>query len=62
MLDFIARRIAGDPVVLSRMLSGLITGYQVMDPEVMGDDAGTRATFTVEQLQELVARAFVIDG
>ena len=51
----------GDPEVLARLFSGLISAYQALDPAVVTDepDAGERLPLT--QLHELVERTFVID-
>jgi AcrR family transcriptional regulator len=48
----------GDPYVLSRLFSGIISSYQALDPAVMTDDAGARERLPLGQLHELVERAF----
>lgn len=52
---------AGDPQVLSRLFSGLISAYQALDPAVVSEvsdpgDAGERLPLT--DLHEMVERAF----
>jgi len=51
---------AGDPVVLARLLSGLVSAYQAVDPEVMGDDVEITEPMPVEELHRLVTRTFVV--
>ncbi len=48
----------GDPVVLSRLFSGLVAAYQEMDPAVVSDDASAGERLPLGDLCELVARAF----
>jgi AcrR family transcriptional regulator len=48
---------AGDPEVLARLFSGLISAYQALDPAVVSDDVdGER--FPLQDLHDLVGRAF----
>ena len=51
---------AGDPEVLSRMLSGLVAAYQEMDPAVTSDDPDEAERFPLQDLQDLVTRAFAV--
>lgn len=51
---------AGDPEVLSRMFSGLISAYQEMDPAVTSDEAGAAERFPLDELHDLVSRAFAV--
>jgi TetR/AcrR family transcriptional regulator len=48
----------GDPQVLARLFSGLISAYQAMDPAVIadGDDRGER--LPLDQLHDLIESAF----
>ncbi len=48
----------GDPEVLSRLLSGLVAAYQEMDPAVSGDDPAAPERLPLDDLHELVHRAF----
>ncbi|MCU1452285.1 MAG: transcriptional regulator, TetR family [Acidimicrobiales bacterium] len=48
----------GDPAVLSRLFSGLVAAYQEMDPAVTGDDPDAAERLPLEDLQDLVERAF----
>jgi TetR/AcrR family transcriptional regulator len=47
---------AGDPQVLGRLFSGLISAYQAMDPAVVGDAPGER--LPLDELHDLVESAF----
>lgn len=49
---------AGDPVVLSSLLSGLVAAYQGVDPMIMSDDPTASERLPLAELQELVQRAF----
>jgi hypothetical protein len=46
----------GDPEVLSRLFSGLISAYQAMDPAVVSGADGER--FPLDELHDLVDSAF----
>ena len=46
----------GDPEVLARLFSGIISSYQALDPAVVSDDDGER--LPLADLHELVERAF----
>jgi TetR/AcrR family transcriptional regulator len=46
----------GDPQVLARLFSGLISAYQAMDPAVVSDNAGER--LPLGELHDLVESAF----
>jgi TetR/AcrR family transcriptional regulator len=48
----------GDPAVLSRMLSGLVSAYQEMDPAITGDDPSAPERLALEDFHDLVTRAF----
>ena len=45
----------GDPEVLARIFSGIISGYQALDPAVVEDAAGQ---LSVAELHQLIERAF----
>jgi TetR/AcrR family transcriptional regulator len=49
---------AGDPAVLSRLLSGLVAAYQGVDPMIMSDDPAAEERLPLEDLHDLVQRAF----
>jgi TetR/AcrR family transcriptional regulator len=49
---------AGDPAVLSRMFSGLVHGYQSLDPAVMSDDPTAPERLPSPVLHEIVEAAF----
>jgi AcrR family transcriptional regulator len=52
----------GDPEVLSRLLSGLIAAYQALDPAVVSDDPAAGERLPLEDLHQLVERAFACSG
>jgi AcrR family transcriptional regulator len=52
---------AGDPLVLSRIFSGMVAAYQEMDPAVTSDDPDAAELLPLDELQELVIRAFSKD-
>jgi TetR/AcrR family transcriptional regulator len=49
---------AGDPHVLARLFSGLVSAYQSVDPAVVREDPGDAERLPVEELHEIVAAAF----
>ena len=51
----------GDPEVLARLFSGLMSAYQALDPAVVSDDDGSRERLPLRELHEIIARAFVVD-
>jgi AcrR family transcriptional regulator len=50
----------GDPEVLSRLLSGIVSAYQALDPAVVSDDDAAAERLALADLQALVQRAFVV--
>jgi hypothetical protein len=48
----------GDPAVLGRLFSGLISSYQQMDPLVMSDDPGASERLALRDLHEVITKAF----
>ena len=52
----------GDPAVLSRMFSGLVHGYQSLDPAVMSDDPTAGERLPTATLHEIVEAAVVRSG
>jgi AcrR family transcriptional regulator len=48
----------GDPAVLARLFSGLISAYQALDPAVMSDDPGVGERLALADLHDVVERAF----
>ncbi len=51
--------VAGDPWVLSRLFSGLVSSFQALDPRVMSDDPAQPERMTIEELHAIVERTFV---
>jgi AcrR family transcriptional regulator len=47
----------GDPIVLARLFSGLVSAYQSVDPAVMSDD-DTSERLPLESLHDIVEAAF----
>lgn len=50
---------AGDPEVLARLLSGLVSAFHSVDSVLLEGDSGASQRFPLESLQEMVERAFV---
>lgn len=50
----------GDPDVLARLFSGLISGYQSLDPAVLTDDAGADERLALGDLHDIVESTFVV--
>jgi len=50
----------GEPAVLSRLFSGLISAYQSTDPAVVSDDAPAGERLPLAGLHEIVVGAFVV--
>lgn len=48
----------GDPLVLSRLLSGLVATYQLLDPAVVSDEADPEERLSLERLHEIIDGAF----
>jgi len=51
---------AGDPEVLARLFSGLMSAYQALDPAVVSDEPTAGERFPLDELHDLVERAFVV--
>ena len=55
---------AGDPVVLARLFSGMISAYQALDPEVVADGGAQGSSGTeplpLTELHEIIEAAFVV--
>ncbi len=49
----------GDPAVLSRIFSGIVHGYQSLDPAVMTGDPTAGERLSIRSLHEIVEGAFV---
>ena len=49
----------GDPQVLARLFTGLISSYQALDPVVVSDAAEGEERLPLVELHDLVERAFV---
>ena len=49
----------GDPEVLARLFSGLMSSYQALDPAVISDDPDEDERFPLVELHDLVEAAFV---
>jgi TetR/AcrR family transcriptional regulator len=50
----------GDPVVLARLFSGLVSAYQAMDPAVVSDNPDAAERLPLSNLQDLIAAAFLV--
>jgi TetR/AcrR family transcriptional regulator len=50
----------GDPHVLARLFSGLISSYQALDPAVVADAAGEAERLPLSDLHALIERTFVV--
>lgn len=50
----------GDPHVLARLFSGLVSAYQSVDPAVVGEDPAEVEPLPVDDLHEIVAAAFAV--
>lgn len=50
---------SGDPQVLARLFSGLMSSYQALDPAVVADAADGAERLPLADLHDLVERAFV---
>jgi TetR/AcrR family transcriptional regulator len=48
----------GDPAVLARLFSGLMSSYQALDPAVVSDDPDAGERFPLADLHSLVERTF----
>jgi len=48
----------GDPVVLARMFSGLVSSYQSLDPAVVQDDPGDEERMSLDELHAIIDGAF----
>lgn len=48
----------GDPAVLARLLSGLVSAYHSADPAVLDADPGAPERFSLDELHAMVDRAF----
>lgn len=49
----------GDPQVLGRLFSGLMSAYQALDPAVVADPPDAHERFPLTELHDLVEHAFV---
>lgn len=50
----------GDVDVLARLFSGLMSGYQALDPAVVSDDPGARERLPLRELHDIVDGTFVL--
>jgi AcrR family transcriptional regulator len=50
----------GDPEVLARLFSGLMSAYQALDPAVISDDPGVGERLPLIELHEIVESAFTV--
>lgn len=50
--------VAGDPAALARVLSGIVSSFQAIDPRVMSDDPDRPELMSLDELHALVERAF----
>ena len=51
----------GDPEVLARLFSGLVSAYQALDPAVVSDDPDAGERLTLDDLHDIVESTFVVD-
>ena len=51
---------AGDPEVLARLFSGLISAYQALDPAVVSDEPDAGERLALDDLHDIVERTFVV--
>ena len=51
----------GDPEVLARLFSGIISAYQALDPAVVSDAPDANERFPLSQLHDVVEAAFVVE-
>jgi TetR/AcrR family transcriptional regulator len=49
---------SGDPQVLARLFSGIVSAYQALDPAVMSDDPSAEERLPLAELHDVVAAAF----
>lgn len=49
---------SGDPQVLARLFSGIVSAYQALDPAVMSDEPGATERLPLAELHEVVEAAF----
>lgn len=49
----------GDPEVLARLFSGLVSAYQALDPAVVSDEPDAGERLSLAELHDVVASAFV---
>ena len=49
---------SGDPQVLARLFSGIISAFQALDPEVISDSAEPGVGYPVDELHDVVRAAF----
>jgi AcrR family transcriptional regulator len=52
--------IVGDPEVLARLFSGIVSAYQALDPAVVDDDPSAGERWPLDDLHDLVEHAFVL--
>ena len=52
----------GDPQVLARLFSGIVSAYQALDPAVMSDDPSAEERLPLAELHEVVEAAFAAPG
>lgn len=52
----------GDPAVLARLLSGIVSAFHALDPWVMADEPSPREPMSLDELQALVRRTFAPSG
>jgi TetR/AcrR family transcriptional regulator len=53
---------AGDPDVLARLFSGIVSSYQALDPAVVSDEPGAAERLPLDELHHIVERAFAAGG
>ena len=51
---------SGDPEVLARLFSGLVSAYQALDPAVVSDDPDAGERLALDDLHDIVEATFVV--
>jgi len=51
---------SGDPEVLARLFSGLVSAFQALDPAVVSDEADAGERLSLTELHEIIVSTFVV--
>ena len=52
--------VSGEPVVLARMLTGMVVSYLTTDPAITGNGSAPGKNFSLEQFHTMIDRAFCL--